>query len=232
MTSSVCRDHRHPGDGDRLRIACRCSWPVRRRRPARPQRIRRVRPQLHRRTTPARLRESQRASALPWGDPDLQGVWNDATSTPLQRPSGVGSKDVLSDEEAAEFQDQTGQPIEPRPPRRGAEVDVNRAYNEHWMDSRRLKTTADHRTSLIVDPPDGRIPPLVPVSPERQKQRDERAAAANGPFQRGPARTLTWISLCPCAASFGPTRRRTCRPSTTTIFRFSRVPDTWSSLPR
>ena len=40
----------------------------------------------------------------PWGDPDLQGVWNDATSTPLQRPTGVKEKDVLSDEEAEDFQ--------------------------------------------------------------------------------------------------------------------------------
>src|SRR5262244_396805 len=42
----------------------------------------------------------------PWGDPDLQGVWNDATSTPLQRPTGVASKDVLDDEEAAGFEKQ------------------------------------------------------------------------------------------------------------------------------
>jgi hypothetical protein len=42
----------------------------------------------------------------PWGDPDLQGVWNDSTSTPLQRPGSVGSKDVLTDQEAAEFQNQ------------------------------------------------------------------------------------------------------------------------------
>src|SRR4249919_3781402 len=40
----------------------------------------------------------------PWGDPHLQGVWNDATSTPLQRPGEVGAKQVLNDEEAAEFQ--------------------------------------------------------------------------------------------------------------------------------
>ena len=39
----------------------------------------------------------------PWGDPDLQGVWNDATSTPLQRPTGLAEKDVLNDDEAAEF---------------------------------------------------------------------------------------------------------------------------------
>jgi len=40
----------------------------------------------------------------PWGDPDLQGVWNDATSTPLQRPNELSGKDILSDEEAADFQ--------------------------------------------------------------------------------------------------------------------------------
>src|SRR5258708_40322753 len=56
------------------------------------------------------------------------------------------------------------------------------------MDSRRLKVTADHRTSLIVDPPDGRIPPLVPISAERQKQRDERAAAL-GRFNAGMPNT-------------------------------------------
>src|SRR5207247_8495064 len=66
----------------------------------------------------------------------------------------------------------------------GADADVNRAYNEHWMDSRRLKITADRRTSLVVDPPDGRIPPLVPLSPEREKARVARAAA-NARFNAG-----------------------------------------------
>src|SRR5207237_2226266 len=42
----------------------------------------------------------------PWGDPDLQGVWNDATSTPLERPDRVGAKSVLNDEEAGDFQQQ------------------------------------------------------------------------------------------------------------------------------
>jgi hypothetical protein len=120
----------------------------------------------------------------PWGDPDLQGVWNDATSTPLQRPSSVGSKDTLSDEEAEEFQQQLASELNRDRRDGGPEVDVNRAYNEHWMDSRRLKITADRRTSLIVDPPDGRIPPLVPLSPEREKARTARAAA-NARFNAG-----------------------------------------------
>src|SRR3954453_17730988 len=105
----------------------------------------------------------------PWGDPDLQGVWNDATSTPLQRPGDVGAKQVLNEEEAAEFQPRLANNLARDRRDGGAEVDVNRAYNDHWMDSRRLKITADRRTSLIVDPPDGRMPPLVPLTPERQK---------------------------------------------------------------
>src|SRR5712691_6378411 len=112
----------------------------------------------------------------PWGDPDLQGVWNDATSTPLQRPGAIGVKDVLTDSEAAEFQVQLADDLSRDRRDGGAEADVGRAYNDHWMDARRLKITANHRTSLIVDPPDGRIPLLAPLSPEREKARAARAA--------------------------------------------------------
>jgi hypothetical protein len=118
----------------------------------------------------------------PWGDPDLQGVWNDATSTPLQRDIGV--KDVLTDEEAVDFQKSLANDLTRDRRDGGPEVDVNRAYNDHWMDSRRLKITADRRTSLIVDPPDGRMPPRVPLPPEREKIRAARAAA-NDRFNAG-----------------------------------------------
>jgi len=128
----------------------------------------------------------------PWGDPDLQGVWNDATSTPLQRPNGV--KDVLSDEEAADFQASLANDLTRDRRDGGADVDVNRAYNDHWMDARRLKITADHRTSLIVDPADGRIPALVPLAPERQAARAARAAA-NTRFNAGLPDDYTDMSL-------------------------------------
>ena len=93
-----------------------------------------------------------RAAKTPWGDPDLQGVWNDATSTPLQRPGNVGEKSVLTDEEAAEFQASLAHDLTRDRRDGGSAADVNRAYSDHWMDARRLKITADHRTSLIVDP--------------------------------------------------------------------------------
>jgi hypothetical protein len=121
----------------------------------------------------------------PWGDPDLQGVWNDATSTPLQRPNGgVGSKDSLTDEEAAEFQAERSHDLTLDRHDGTPEAEVNRGFNEQWMDSRRLKITSDHRTALIVDPPDGRIPPLVPLSQGRQKEAEERAAI-NARFAAG-----------------------------------------------
>jgi len=130
----------------------------------------------------------------PWGDPDLQGVWNDATSTPLQRPATVGEKDILSDEEAEEFQKSLAFDLSRDRRDGGNAADVNRAYNEHWMDARRLKITSDRRTSLIVDPADGRIPPTVTLSPARQKARAERAAAADR-FNAGMPNVATELSL-------------------------------------
>jgi hypothetical protein len=134
------------------------------------------------------------APKTPWGDPDLQGVWNDATSTPLQRPTGVKDKDVLSDEEAADFQKDLEFQLSRDRRDGGNDVDVNRAYNEHWMDSRRLKITEDRRTSLIVDPPDGRIPPPVPLTPEREKARALRNAQ-NARFNAGLPDTFRDFSL-------------------------------------
>ena len=118
------------------------------------------------------------APKTPWGDPDLQGVWNDATSTPLQRPANIGEKNVLSDEEAEEFQKSLAFDLSRDRRDGGNAADVNRAYNEHWMDARRLKITADRRTSLVVDPADGRIPVLANVPADRQKVRASRAEGA------------------------------------------------------
>jgi len=133
-------------------------------------------------------------SKTPWGDPDLQGVWNDATSTPLQRPNTLAGKDVLTDEEAAGFEEETAHNLTRDRRDGGADADVARAYNEHWMDARRLKITADHRTSLVIDPPDGRIPPLVSFTPERQNARDARQAA-NARFLAGLPDSVLDMSL-------------------------------------
>ena len=114
----------------------------------------------------------------PWGDPDLQGIWNFATSTPLERPANLGYKAVLSEQEAEQFEETLAFGLTRDRRDGGNAADVARAYNEHWMDPKRLEILGDRRTSLIMDPPDGRIPALVPLSPERQKANQEAAARA------------------------------------------------------
>ena len=95
-----------------------------------------------------------------WGAPDLGGIWDFRTLTPLERPAALADQAVLTPEQAAAFQTQA---IESRNADRrdgGARRDVERAYNDFWWDWGD-SLTEDLRTSLIVDPPDGRIPPRV-----------------------------------------------------------------------
>jgi hypothetical protein len=107
----------------------------------------------------------------PDGQPDIQGIWSNATTTPLERPGTVGGKQVLTDEETAELQKQTQE--DRNTDKRvgiGTEADVARAYNEVWWE----RGTVLNRTSLIIDPADGKLPPLTP---QGQKMVDARAAA-------------------------------------------------------
>src|SRR5688572_31881956 len=120
--------------------------------------------------------ESWTPPRTPWGDPDLQGIYNYGTSTPLQRPQQVGDKQVLSDEEAAALQADIAQRLDRDRRDGGAQADVSRSYNDVWMDPARMKLTADKRTSLIVDPPDGRLPPRIQreSTPAEQQARAEQ----------------------------------------------------------
>ena len=104
----------------------------------------------------------------PWGAPDLGGVWDFRTITPLERPVALEGKAVLSAEEAAAFAQET---IEGRNADRrdgGARRDVERAYNDFWWDWGDT-LTEDNRTSLIVDPPNGRIPEMTPKAQARRQ---------------------------------------------------------------
>ena len=99
-----------------------------------------------------------------WGDPDLQGVWDFRTLTPLERPDEFEGKAFLTEEEAAVFEQQT---LEERDmdrrddaginPEAGQYADVDRAYNQFWWDFG-TEISENRRTSLITDPPDGKIP--------------------------------------------------------------------------
>jgi hypothetical protein len=104
----------------------------------------------------------------PWGEPDLQGIWNDQFQTPLQRPAKYAGRELLTDEEVAALDEQRAAiPQRPRVrPGKGSEADVAGAYNGVFVSVR----PTSRRTSLIVDPPDGRMPPFTP---EVQKRRAE-----------------------------------------------------------
>ena len=97
----------------------------------------------------------------PWGDPDLQGIWSGETLTPLQRPARFKSKAVLTPEEAAKVAAEVlARPGRENRSSRGTEQDVAGAYNQIFV--QRGTELSDGRTSLIIDPSDGRIPPLTP----------------------------------------------------------------------
>ena len=117
------------------------------------------------------------------GHPDLQGTFDFATATPLERPSSLAGKAVLTDAEAAAYEKQQAENRKriddaPLPPGQVG------GYNEFWYEFG-TKVVGDRRTSLITDPADGRLPPLLP---EAQKRADERRARlrrlADGPEDR------------------------------------------------
>ena len=99
-----------------------------------------------------------------WGDPDLQGIWTDDFQTPLQRAAKYTNKELFTDEERAEL-DRARAAILRRDQRVeiGSERDVAGAYNAVFQS---IKHTGK-RTSLVADPPDGRIPPLTPEAKQR-----------------------------------------------------------------
>ena len=130
----------------------------------------------------------------PWGDPDLQGLWTNATITPFERPADMVGKPVLTEQEAAEFEKQTHQARDADNRAGGTDADLGRAYNQFWYD-RGTKVVGTRRTSLVVDPPDGRVPSLTPEAQQRADARPPRASAA--------LPTVRKIEVSPSAASCG-----------------------------
>jgi hypothetical protein len=110
------------------------------------------------------------AQKRPWtrprtadGQPDLQGTWTDATITPFERPAALASKQVLSPEEAAQLEKQAAAAnSEEGAPKPG---DVG-SYNEFWFD-RGTKVVKTRQASLVVDPPDGRVPVTAAAEAKR-----------------------------------------------------------------
>ena len=112
--------------------------------------------------------ETATALRTPWGAPDLQGIWTGSTLTPLERPQELVGKEFLTEEEAAALEQQADRN---RFVERAPREDDPGTYNQIWFDPG-TRIVGDRRTSLIVDPPDGRIP-YTPEMRERQRAQGE-----------------------------------------------------------
>ena len=123
---------------------------------------------------PGRHAAGAQALSTAWGDPDLEGIWTDPFTTPLERPARFAGRDEFTAEERADL-DARRSALPRRDAREGVgtERDVRGAYNAVFQSIR----PTGPRTSLIVDPPQGRIPPLTPEAQERiTAQREFRLA--------------------------------------------------------
>ena len=125
------------------------------------------------------------ASKTPWGDPDLQGVSSFSTLTPFQRPTVLKERVALTEAELAvqEEQDADSRVAEDFKLPTGPIVDENvvGAYNNYWTLNEKGRRTG--KTSLILDPEDGRIPELTPEGKKRREQLTAEAAARRiGPY--------------------------------------------------
>jgi hypothetical protein len=142
----------------------------------------------------ASLFAQARSTAKPWkaprtpdGRPDLQGNWSFANITPFERPANLADKAVLTELEAQEIEEQAAaRARQDEGRKRGTAADVSRAYNDFWYD-RGTRVAGTRQTSIVVDPPNGRVPPLTA---EAQKRASARQAArkmrgtADGPEDR------------------------------------------------
>src|ERR1700756_194699 len=155
----------------------------------------------------ASAKSSATAPALktPWGEPDLQGIWTDESDTPLQRSPKYANQEFFTEAQRAELDKQRAALLgRDKRVERGTELDVAGAYNSVFMSMKRTGA----RTSLIVDPPNGRIPPLTPeaqklAAAEREFRlallqatetcRNKEAACSGGKYD--PTRSPRFVEL-------------------------------------
>jgi hypothetical protein len=113
---------------------------------------------------------------------NLDGIWTNATITPLERPSELAGKAFFTLAEAAAYEKQVRERNNADRRETNSDADLTTGYNDFWWD-RGTKVVSTLRTSIIVDPPDGRLPPLTPEAQRRAADRAEYRSShpADGP---------------------------------------------------
>src|SRR4030095_14914869 len=134
------------------------------------------------------------------GHPDLQGFWTNVTLTPLQRPANLANKEFFTPAEAEAYEKQVVSQNNADRRDGNAAQDVSRAYNDFWWD-RGTKVVKTLRTSLIIDPEDGRLPALAPGAAQQRAARAQQALVGrtmDGPESRPLAeRCILWATAGP-----------------------------------
>jgi len=122
------------------------------------------------------------APRTPDNQPDLQGVWTNGTLTPFERPREFADKAFFTREEAAQFEKDARERNHGDRRDANPELDLATGYNDFWWD-RGSKVASTLRTSIITDPPDGKLPPLTPEAQQRAASRAEarKLHPADGP---------------------------------------------------
>jgi len=133
------------------------------------------------------------------GQPDLQGYWTNSTYTPLERPANVNKEFYTPDEFAALVKKAAASESEQTTP--GTVADVHYDFSQFGLDRSQSTLASNLRTSLIVDPPDGRIPALTP---EGQRIVAARAEAAKGVGRWDAAQTNQLDDRCLMMNGAGP----------------------------
>jgi len=119
-----------------------------------------------------------------YGHPDLQGVWSNAVITPLERPEDLADKATLTAEEAQEYARRRLEATNRDQRTDDSDADVANAYNDFWWDSGD-NVVRTRRTSLIIDPPNGRLPELTAAARSRLAARRPASDVPAGPEDLG-----------------------------------------------
>jgi len=125
---------------------------------------------------PAAAQDSKKFSPpkTPWGEPDLQGTYSNRTITPFERPANVNGREFFTKEEVAGLESRAQQQSGDQNRTKGTDADVSRAYNDFWWDRGTKVTTP--RTSLVVEPADGKVPAQTDAARARAADEGKRPA--------------------------------------------------------